>query len=96
MGNNNIGGVLNMEFKKLKKKKLELFNGPTNCVICQKPILFDEDRYVQLTDYNKGKYEAHCFYHLTCWKLRDQIGMQKAMEKYGPLLNKFLGGIEEC
>ena len=40
------------------------------CVICSKEIDKKKERYVNLRDFNKGKFESECFYHLDCWKNR--------------------------
>lgn len=47
------------------------------CVICEKQINEKKDRWVNLRDFNKGKFESECFYHLDCWKNRFVITQEK-------------------
>lgn len=51
------------------------------CVICQKSINKRKERYVNMRDYNCGKFESECFYHLTCWKERFQAFKNRCKEE---------------
>jgi hypothetical protein len=52
-----------------------------NCVICDNKINRAKDRYVNLRDYNLGKFESECFYHLDCWKNRFVITQEKIQQQ---------------
>ena len=47
------------------------------CVICDRKINFNSDKYVKLTDFTGKKQIAHCFYHLDCWMNRFTITQEK-------------------
>jgi len=57
----------------MEKKKI--------CLICEKKINEKKDKYVNLRDYNKGKFESECFYHLDCWKNRFSITKEKMQQQ---------------
>jgi len=57
----------------MEKKKI--------CLICEKKINEKKDKYVNLRDYNKGKFESECFYHLDCWKNRFSITQEKMQQQ---------------
>ena len=58
------------------------------CVICDKKINEKKDRWVNLRDINKGKFESECFYHLDCWKNRFVITQEKIQEQANEWMNK--------
>ena len=57
------------------------------CVICNKKI-GKMERYVNLKDFNKGKQESQCFYHLDCWKNRFLITQEKMNQQANEWMNK--------
>lgn len=63
-----------------KKGQIGYNKGKMQCVICNKQI-GKRERYVNLRDYNKGKLESECFYHLDCWKERFSITQEKIQQQ---------------
>lgn len=49
------------------------------CVICDKKIIEKKERWVRLTDFNKGEQVGETFYHLECW--RDRFNISNSMRK---------------
>jgi len=47
------------------------------CAKCQE-IIEKQERYVRITDFNKGEQEKEIFLHLNCWKnmYRDKINKE--------------------
>ena len=64
----------------MEKKKI--------CLICEKKINEKKDKWVNLKDYNKGKFESECFYHLDCWKNRFVITQEKIQAQANEWMNK--------
>ena len=58
------------------------------CLICTKKINEKKDRWTNLRDFNKGKFESECFYHLNCWKNRFVITQEKIQEQANEWMNK--------
>jgi hypothetical protein len=58
------------------------------CVICSKEINKKKENYVNLRDFNKGKFESECFYHLKCWQNRFQITQEKIHKSAEDWMNK--------
>lgn len=51
------------------------------CIICDKKINEKKDKWVNLRDFNKGKFESECFYHINCWKNRFVITQEKIQKQ---------------
>ncbi len=66
-----------------------------NCIICKKKIIEKKERWVRLTDFNKGKIEGEQFYHLECWKDRFKISnslrKQEMYKQTSDAINKIAG-----
>jgi len=61
--------------------KKELYTDRENqCVICWNKINKKSEKYVELKDYDKGKFISHVFYHLECWKNQSMV-FQKNLNK---------------
>lgn len=65
------------------------------CVICDKKINKNE-RYVNLRDFNKGKFESECFYHLNCWKNRFAITQEKIQKQADDWMKQLGVVINNC
>ncbi len=67
------------------------------CIICKEKIIEKKERWVCLTDFNKGKKMDEEFYHLECWKERFVITnsarkrkmYRQTQESIGKILNAF-------
>ena len=67
------------------------------CVICKEKIIEKKDRWVRLTDFNRGEQVGEVFYHLECWRdrfnisnsMRKQKMYKKTQEAIGGILKKF-------
>ena len=64
----------------MEKKKI--------CLICKKKIIETKDKWVNLRDYNRGRFESECFYHLDCWKNRFVITQEKIQQQANEWMNK--------
>lgn len=49
------------------------------CEICKEKIIEKKERWVRLTDFNKGKQVGEVFYHLECW--RDRFRISNSLRK---------------
>lgn len=58
------------------------------CVICHKEIDKKKEKYVELKDWDKGKFVSHCFYHLDCWKNRFSITQEVIQKQANEWLDK--------
>lgn len=47
------------------------------CIICKRTIVQKKERWVRLTDFNRGKIDGEQFYHLECWRDRFKISNSK-------------------
>lgn len=63
------------------------------CVICKEPIDEKKDRWVRLTDFNKGKQAGEVFYHLSCWKDRFIISNTERKKRMYQQSQKAIGKI---
>ena len=52
-----------------------------NCVICKEKIIEKKDRWVVLTDFNRGEQVGEVKYHLECWKDRFNISNSARKQK---------------
>lgn len=67
------------------------------CIICKEKIIEKKERWVRLTDFNKGKQTGEQFYHLECWKdrfvisnsIRKQKMYRQAQQSVGNILKAF-------
>ena len=68
-----------------------------NCVICKEKIIEKKERWVRLTDFNRGQQTGEVFYHLECWRdrynistsIRKQKMYKQAQEAIGKIANAF-------
>lgn len=66
------------------------------CVICKKEIEEKFDRWVMLTDFNKGRIVGDCHYHLECWKDRFNISnSEKKKEMYAKTFKSLKNIVEK-
>ncbi len=55
-----------------------------NCIICKRKIIEKKERWVRLTDFDRGKITGEQYYHLECWKGRFKIDNSERKQKmYG-------------
>ena len=52
-----------------------------NCVICKGKIIEKKERWVRLTDFNRGQQTGETFYHLECWNDRFVISNSARKQK---------------
>ena len=63
------------------------------CIICTQKIIEKKERWVRLTDFNKGKHVSEVFYHLECWRDRFKISNSERKKKMYGQFQKSVGGI---
>ncbi len=67
------------------------------CIICKQKIIEKKERWVRLTDFNRGKQVGEQFYHLECWRDRFRISnsarKQKMYEQTQKSLKNILGAL---
>jgi hypothetical protein len=66
------------------------------CVICKREIIEDKEKWVRLTDFNKGEEGTSIYYHLECWRERFRItNSERKKEMYGNMFDvlKKIGGV---
>ena len=63
------------------------------CEICKKKIIEKKERWVRLTDFNKGKQVGEVFYHLECWRDRFKISNSKRKREMYQQAQKAIGQI---
>lgn len=63
------------------------------CVICKQKIIEKKERWVRLTDFNRGEQTGEQFYHLECWKDRFRISNSLRKQKMYKQTQKAIGGI---
>ena len=51
------------------------------CVICKEKIIEKKERWVRLTDFNRGAQTGEVFYHLECWRDRFRISNSQRKQK---------------
>ncbi len=67
------------------------------CVICKEKIIEKKERWVRLTDFNRGEQGREEFYHLECWtdrfnisnSIRKQKMYGQAENAIGEIMQKF-------
>ena len=63
------------------------------CIICQEKIIEKKERWVRLTDFNRGKEVGQQYYHLECWRDRFRISNSERKKKMYKDVQKSIGGI---
>ena len=67
------------------------------CVICKQKIIEKKERWVRLTDFDRGKQTGERFYHLECWRDRFRISnserKQKMYHQFQESIGKIVGAI---
>ena len=65
------------------------------CVICKEKIIEKKERWVRLTDFNRGKEVGEAFYHLECWRDRFNISNSARKQKMYNQAQNAINGIME-
>ena len=65
------------------------------CIICKQKIIEKKERWVRLTDFNKGQEVGQQYYHLECWKDRFLISNSERKKKMYAQAQKSVGNIFE-
>ena len=52
-----------------------------NCVICEEKIIEKKEKWVRLTDFDRGAITGETFYHLECWRDRFRISNSQRKQK---------------
>lgn len=65
------------------------------CVICQEKIIEKKERWVRLTDFNKGQEVGQQYYHLECWRDRFNISNSARKKKMYNDVQKSMANIFE-
>lgn len=63
------------------------------CIICKQKIIEKKERWVRLTDFDKGKEVGEQYYHLECWRDRFKISNSARKQKMYGQVQKSIGGI---
>ena len=63
------------------------------CIICNEKIIDKKERWVRLTDFNKGEQVGETFYHLECWRDRFRISNSLRKQKMYQQAQKAIGQI---
>jgi len=63
------------------------------CIICKQKIIEKKERWVRLTDFNRGQQVGEQFYHLECWRDRFKISNSARKQKMYKDAQKSIGGI---
>lgn len=63
------------------------------CIICKQKIIEKKERWVRLTDFNKGQEVGHQYYHLECWRDRFKISNSARKKKMYDDVQKSIGTI---
>ena len=63
------------------------------CIICKQKIIEKKERWVRLTDFNKGKEGGQQYYHLECWRDRFKISNSARKKKMYNDVQKSIGNI---
>lgn len=63
------------------------------CIICKDKIMEKKERWVRLTDFNKGKQTGEVFYHLDCWRDRFKISNTERKKKMYKQSQQAIGNI---
>ncbi len=51
------------------------------CIICKEKIIEKKERWVRLTDFNRGQEMGEQYYHLECWTDRFKISNSARKQK---------------
>jgi len=62
-------------------------------VICKQKIIEKKERWVRLTDFNRGEQVGEQFYHLECWRDRFLISNSARKQKMYKDTQKAVGKI---
>ena len=65
------------------------------CLICKEKIIEKKERWVRLTDFNRGQQTGEVFYHLECWRDRFVISNSARKQKMYAQAKDAIGGILE-
>ncbi len=65
------------------------------CIICKEKIIEKKERWVRLTDFNRGAEVGENFYHLECWRDRFNISNSARKQKMYKQTQEAIGGIME-
>jgi hypothetical protein len=63
------------------------------CIICKQKIIEKKERWVRLTDFNKGQEVGQQYYHLECWRDRFNISNSERKKKMYSQAQKSIGNI---
>jgi len=63
------------------------------CTICKQKIIEKKERWVRLTDFNRGITTGEVFYHLECWRDRFKISNSARKQKMYQQTQKAVGNI---
>lgn len=63
------------------------------CVICNKKIRENSDKWVRLTDFNRKEINGECYYHLKCWRDKFKIVQQRIHEETKRMFAPALGAL---
>ncbi len=67
------------------------------CIICKEKIIEKKERWVRLTDFNRGAEIGNTYYHLECWRDRFRISnserKQKMYKQTQKAIGKIVGGL---
>ena len=63
------------------------------CVICKEKIIEKKERWVRLTDFNRGATTGEVFYHRECWMDRFRISNSMRKQKMYKQTQKAVEGI---
>lgn len=63
------------------------------CIICKQKIIEKKERWVRLTDFNRGQEVGHQYYHLECWRDRFNISNSERKKKMYAQAQKSIGNI---
>ena len=65
------------------------------CLICKEKIIEKKERWVVLTDFDRGQQKGEVKYHLECWKDRFNISNSARKQKMYAKANEAISGIME-
>jgi len=63
------------------------------CIICKQKIIEKKEKWVRLTDFNKGQEVGQQYYHLECWTDRFRISNSERKKKMYKQAQESLGSI---
>ncbi len=65
------------------------------CIICEEKIIEKKERWVRLTDFNRGQEVGEQYYHLECWTDRFRVSNSARKQKMYRDAQKSIGGVLE-